>query len=40
MVITQKDLTDNFKVGDLVSNADKISVVLKQIINSIKKTEK
>lgn len=40
MVVTPNDLTDNFKVRDLVSNADKISAVLKQIIYSIKKTEK
>jgi len=38
MVITQNDLTDNFKVTDLVSNADKISVILQQIIDSIRLT--
>jgi len=40
MDVTPNELTDDFKVRDLVSNADKISEVLKQIINSIKKTEK
>jgi hypothetical protein len=40
MDVTPNELTDDFKVRDLVSNADKISEVLKQIIYSIMKTEK
>lgn len=38
MDITPGDLTDNFKVNELVSNANQTSVVLQQIVDSIKES--